>query len=50
MTTNRPPGAGATEPASDDDEREMAEADIANGDGVAVNDTEARYGENESPA
>ncbi len=42
------------------DEQEMAEADAANGEGQpdaeqdndseATNDTEARYGENESPA
>ncbi len=42
------------------DEREMAEADAANGEGTPgdeseedlepVNDTEKRYGENESPA
>jgi len=37
--------------ASDDDsEREMAEADEANGEGSATNDTEARYGKDESPA
>ncbi len=42
------------------DEREMAEADAANGEGTpgdeseqdsrAANDAEARYGEDESPA
>jgi len=39
------------------DEQEMAEADLANGKGQpddehaeAVNDTEERYGEDESPA
>ena len=38
-------------PTSDDDsEREMAEADEANGEGSAANDTEARYGKDESPA
>jgi hypothetical protein len=32
-------------PTSDDDsEREMAEADEANGEGSGANDTEARYG------
>jgi hypothetical protein len=33
-----------------DSDCEMAEADQANGEGRAANDTEARYGEDESPA
>jgi hypothetical protein len=38
-------------PQSDaDTEREADEADTANGGGSAVNDTEARYGPDESPA
>jgi hypothetical protein len=37
-------------PSDDDSEREMAEADEANGEGLASNDTEARYGKDESPA
>ena len=31
-------------------ERDMAAADEANGEGSSANDTEARYGEDESPA
>jgi hypothetical protein len=31
-------------------DREIAEGDEATGGGSPVNDTEARYGENESPA
>jgi hypothetical protein len=38
------------DPGREDSEREMAEADEANGEGSAANDTEARYGEDESPA
>jgi hypothetical protein len=46
----RPDAAGDAEPARDDTEQEMADADVANGEGPAVNDTERRYGDNESPA
>lgn len=33
-----------------DTEQEMDEADEANGEGSPANDTEARYGNDESPA
>ena len=33
-----------------DSQQEMDEADVANGEGSPVNDTEARYGKDESPA
>lgn len=33
-----------------DAERAMEEADEANGEGSPANDTEAKYGEDESPA
>jgi hypothetical protein len=35
---------------ADATEREMEAADEANGEGSAANDTESRYGEDESPA
>ena len=38
-------GASASDP-----QRDMDEADVANGEGLPVNDTEARYGKDESPA
>lgn len=48
-----PPGDETDEKASEpESEQEMAEADEANGEGRAdgaVNDTEARYGDDESP-
>lgn len=38
-----------TEPEGDE-ERAMEEADEANGEGSPANDTEEKYGEDESPA
>jgi hypothetical protein len=53
----RPPTAG--EPVSaapndgasiSDSQRDMDEADVVNGESSPANDTEARYGKDESPA